>query len=60
VREGSSFHLYTPENAVQSTSASIMMEQGTPTVTAEIECMERPDFRYRLKYFDTAAWGIAK
>ena len=39
--EGSSLHLYAPENAVESPSASIMMEQGTPTVTAEIEGVRR-------------------
>ena len=37
VSKGSSLHLYAPENAVESPSASIVMEQGTPTVTAEIE-----------------------
>jgi len=39
--EGSSLHLYSPENAVESPTAPIMMEQGTPTVTAEIEGVRR-------------------
>ena len=39
--EGSSLHLYSPENAVESPTAQIVMEQGTPTVTAEIEAVRR-------------------
>jgi len=39
--EGSSLHLYSPENAVESSTAPIVMEQGTPTVTADIEGVRR-------------------
>jgi len=41
VNKGSSLHLYSPENAVEIPSAFIVMEQGTPTVTAEIEGVRR-------------------
>ena len=39
--EGSSLHLYSPENAVKSPTAPIVMEQGTPTVTVDIEGAQR-------------------
>jgi hypothetical protein len=39
--EGSSLHLYSPENAVESPTAPIVMEQGTPTVTVDIEVVPR-------------------
>jgi len=32
-----SLHLYAPENAVNKPTASVLLEQGTPTITAEIE-----------------------
>jgi len=41
VSEGSSLYLYALESAVKSPSAPILMEQGTPTVTAEIERVQR-------------------
>jgi hypothetical protein len=41
VSEGSSLHLYAPENAVNRGTASILLEQGTPTLTAEIEGVQR-------------------
>jgi len=44
VSEGSSLHLYAPENAVNRGTASILLEQGTPTITAEIEGVQRDLF----------------
>jgi len=41
VSEGSSLHLYGPENAVNRPTASVLLEQGTPTITAEIEGVQR-------------------
>ena len=39
--EGSSLHLYSPEDAAKSPTAPIVMEQGTPTVTVDIEGAQR-------------------
>jgi hypothetical protein len=39
--EGSSLHLYSPENAVKIPTAPIVMEQGTLTVTVDIEGAQR-------------------
>ena len=41
VSKGSSLLLYSPKNAVESPTTSIVMKQGTPTVTAEIEGVRR-------------------
>jgi len=41
VSEGSSLHLYAPENAVNRPTASVLLEQGTPTITAEIEGVQQ-------------------
>jgi len=41
VSEGSSPHLYAPENAVNRPTASVLLEQGTPAITAEIEGVQR-------------------
>jgi len=39
--EGSSLHLYSPEDAAESPTAPIVMEQGTPTVTVDIDGAQR-------------------
>jgi len=39
--EGSSLHLYAPENVVNRPTASVLLEQGTPTITAEVEGVQR-------------------
>ena len=39
--EGSSLHLYSPEDAAKSPTAPVVMEQGTPTVTVDIEGAQR-------------------
>jgi len=39
--EGCSLHLYDPENAVNRPTASVLLEQGTPTIMAEIEGVQR-------------------
>ena len=41
VEEGSSFSLNTPENAVTKLTVPILLEHGTPTISAEIEGMSR-------------------
>jgi len=41
VSEGSSLNLYAPENAVNRPTASVLLEQGTPTITAEIKGVQR-------------------
>jgi hypothetical protein len=41
VSEGSSLHLYAPENAVNKTTTSHLLEQGTPNITAKIEGVQR-------------------
>jgi len=38
---GSSFHLSTPDDAAATTPCSILLEQGTSTVSVEIEGMSR-------------------
>jgi hypothetical protein len=39
--EGSSLHLYAPENGVCRTTAFILLKQGTPTIMVEIEGVRR-------------------
>jgi hypothetical protein len=41
VSEGSSLHLYAPENAVNRPTVSVLLEQGTPTTMAEIDGVQR-------------------
>ena len=41
MKGGSSFHLNTPEDAAAVTQSSILLEQGTPTVSVEIEGLSR-------------------
>ena len=41
VKEGSSFRLNAPENAVRKLTVPILLEHGTPTISAEIENMLR-------------------
>jgi hypothetical protein len=38
---GSSLHLYAPENAVNRPTASVLIEQGTPTIMAQIQGVQR-------------------
>jgi hypothetical protein len=41
VSEGSFLHLYATENAVDRPTAFVLLEQGTPIITAEIEGVQQ-------------------
>jgi len=41
VNEDSSFHLATPDNAVESFSVTVQLELGAPIISVEIEGMAR-------------------
>jgi hypothetical protein len=58
VKRGSSFHLSAPDDAAAITQFSILLEQGSPTVSVEIEGFSRSLIIERLERFDTAVCSI--
>ena len=61
VNDDSSFHLNVSENAVSTHTVPIILEHGTPTISADIEGMSRgQNTGHWLQYFDHAGWHIEK